>query len=274
MDSFLIFDWYSAAVDADIDYIQLLWREAFPTHTLEPAKPRNGYTHGDLFLTPLGEVACTFMYGGDSQGSKVNCAASGAFAEPFATWVRAEFPDHELVRADVALDFDEGGAWVTLAGWGLKVGQMFHIKNQFIGAAGTELIDSPEIDGRTLYLGSRSSVGMVRIYEKGKKDNPDHPDWVRVELEFKPKGPEARKIYAKSSKLEIISAVKWVSKLFLEVGITSVLRPCAAGSVRALTTHEKTLRHLRKQYKNFLLAELERCDGSYELLGLSLLDCS
>lgn len=270
MDKFLIFDWYSASIDADIELIIASWVAHFPQDCLEPAKAKNGYTHADRFLNPAGDCTVTFMYGGVSQGSKVYCIASGVHSERFAAWVRYFFPDHELVRADVALDFNEFAAWVTLAGWGINLSRLSNIKNRFIGCAGAELLNTPHGDGRTLELGSRSSVGFMRIYEKGKKDNPDLPDWVRAELEFKPKGLQARQAYAKASKLQIINAVKWVSRFFSELGVSVVARPCAAGTLKTLTTHETTIRHLRKQYQKVFLAELELNGGSLEDLGRTL----
>lgn len=270
MDKFLIFDWYAASINADVKGIIAYWKLAFPLDTLEPAKPRNGYSHSDVFVNPQGQTTLSLLYGGKSQGSKVFCVASGDKSERFANWVRSAYPNHELVRADIAIDFNMPEAWVTLYALGYSYATIHKLVEHYQGQSQSALVDSPEAAGRTLYLGSRSSVAMIRIYEKGKKDNPSLPDWVRVELEFKPKKEEARLAYAKASKLEIISGVKWVKAFFSSLGTSEATRPCSPGTVRALTDHEKTINHLRTQYKNTLSTQLELLGGSYELLGLFL----
>lgn len=268
--SALIFDYYSGSFAGSPDGIISLWKGAFPNDCLEPSTPKNGFERCEVFLNPLGEKTLSIMYGGATQNGKVNVFASGDKAENCANFLRSCFPDHDLVRADVALDFNHSGAWAVLVAWGVRCADMMNVKNSAIAPAGQLYTDSPDIVGRTLYLGSRQSVAYVRIYEKGKKDNPDFPDWVRVELEFKPKG-KARSVYAKASKLEIVNAT-WAGRLFKEIGCAVVERPCPAGTVRSLSDFERSLSHLRTQYKKTLERQFHLCNGDYELLGRSLVE--
>lgn len=268
---YIIFDWYSASLDIDVDLFHARWRVSNPLDTLETTKARNGFTHADRFLNPSGEVTATIMYGGESQNGKINVFASGDKAEHFSQFMRSEFPSHALVRADLAIDFNHVGAWSGLTSLGVHVSELRSIKNQMIAPVGCQQNDDDSSDGRTLYLGSRSSVGFMRIYEKGKKDNPLFPNWVRVELEFKPKG-DARYVYASASKEEIVHSVKWVSDYFQKLGVTQVERPCAAGSVYVQTDHQKTLTYIVYQYEKTLLKVLEEKGGSVEEFGKTLLD--
>lgn len=272
MNESLFFDYYSAAVDVSASKIVNAFRVDFPHVCLERGKARNGYDFSDLLVNPAGETVLTLLYGGKSQGTKVNCTASGVHSESFAVWLRATFPDHELVRADVALDFNEGGAWASLSQWSIQLARSFRLKSNYMGTPHKETDDCHECAGRTLYIGSRSSVGMLRLYEKGKKDNPDAPDWVRAELEFKPKGVASRLAYAKASKAEILHAMRWSSKFYEVIGSESVARPCAPGTVRAMTDADRALEHCKKQYHRLLADKLESLGGCPVAMVAFLMD--
>ena len=268
---YLKFDWYSASLEVDIDLFHSRWRRRFPHDCLESSKARNGFTHADSFLNPSGETTVTAMYGGEHQNNKVNIFASGDKAETFADFIRSEFPEHALVRADICIDYNHVGAWSGLTKLGVHISETRHIKNKMISPVGQQQNDDSNTEGRTLYLGSRSSVGCMRIYEKGKKDNPEYPDWVRVELEFKPKG-DARRVYAKATKEQMVHSIKWASEYFQKLGISHTERPCPAGSVYVLNDHQKTLRHLVYQYEKTFLKVIEENSGSVEALGKTILD--
>lgn len=261
LNNSLFFDYYSAGVDVSADKIITAFRLDFPHVCLERGKARNGYLFSDLLVNPAGETVLTLLHGGVTQGTKVNCTATGIHSESFAVWLRSTFPEHELIRADVALDFNEGGAWASLSQWGIKISNMFSLKSNYMGVPHKETDDCHDCAGRTLYIGSRQSVGMLRLYEKGKKDNPDHPDWVRAELEFKPKGTEQRLAYAKASKAEIVHAIRWSSRFFEVIGSDSVARPCSPGTVRAKTDSERALEHAKAQYYRLFADKLESLGG-------------
>lgn len=266
----LFFDWYSASIDATPDYIISLLKPIYPLASLEPARPQNGFTHADKLVNQYGETIVTLWYGGSRQGTNTFVFASGQNADFFAYRIRELFPDHELVRADVAIDYEEKGAYLSLVQHGIKSSRGVSVKNKFIGQAGSEFApDHP--DGRSLYLGSRSSVSMIRIYEKGKKDDKTRPDWVRAEFEFKPKGFEARQYYAKASVQQIIGATKLGVAFFPALGLVVKSSPVPPGTVRIKSDHDRAMQHLVKQYRKTLLAELDRNGGSYELLGMTLI---
>lgn len=253
----LFFDWYACSIESSPEsVIQGIW-DHYPHATLEVARPKNGFSHADSLTLPSGEVVCTFMYGRASQYPFV--FSSGAHADQFSRVVRHVFPEHMLARADVAIDFEEPGAYLSLFDQGIKAAESVAVSTRYVGPA----LSEKSVDcsaGRTLYLGSRSSVGMMRIYEKGKKDSPDRPDWVRVEFEFKPKNAEARYHYASASPLEIISAMK-LPRAFFDPLIALVesasVRP---GTIRLPTDQDRTLRHLKKQYRKTLLQLLHDLD--------------
>lgn len=269
----LFFDWYSAGIDRGISEVQAALREYYPYADLVVARPQHGYTHADKLVDPVGETLVTFMYGGKAQGSRVHVFATGAAARKFACVVREVFPDHHLTRADVALDYDEPGAYQSLYAHGVKVSRQTSTTNRYVGPADAQM-DESTVQGRTLYVGARSSVSMLRIYEKGKKDDRSRPDWVRVEYEFKPSNEAARLHYAKVSPSEILAATKLGVTFYKPLGAVVKADPVPAGTVRAPTSHERSLEALRRQYTATMLKQLELCGGDLHAFALSLLDAA
>lgn len=268
MQSALFFDWYSVSIQAPVETVVGLLHLAYNGHVWEIATPRHGYERSDKLVNPAGETVLQIMYGGLSQGSKVHVSSSGSHAQRFAYAVRKAFPVHEVVRADVAIDYDNQGAWRSLYAHGVAVATATSVSNRFIGKAETENHDITD-SGRSLYIGSRSSVSMIRIYEKGKKDDKSRPNWVRAEFEFKPK--TNRHAFAQMSPLDIVNNTKLGRAFFSQLVGSVKSKPVKCGTIRLETDHERSLRHLKTQYQNILLAELKRLGGCYESLGLSLL---
>lgn len=268
MEDFLFFDWYAASIPDNPRSVGESFLSQFPHCVWEITKPRNGYTHGDNLVNQFGEVVLTLFYGGGSQGNNVFAFSSGDKTSQFVSVLRSLYPVHEVVRVDVALDYDEVGVWESLYSHGVAVSRATSISNRYIGAAGSESA-LETIVGRSLYIGSRSSVSMIRVYEKGKKDDKTRPNWVRAEYEFKPKNN--RGSFAAMSPLQILNSTK-LGRHFFSVLVNMVkTKPIKSGTIRTKSSHEQSLEHLKKQYRNVLRAELQRCGGSFEQLGLSLL---
>lgn len=116
-------------------------------------------------------VAVTLWWGGSSQGAAVYAFATGSNANTFSSVIRSLWPLHRLVRADIAVDFNQSGAWVSLNSLAQYLHKNKFVRNspRYVGDLGMEAVDSPDVKGRTIYLGSRQSVHMARFYEKGKK---------------------------------------------------------------------------------------------------------
>ena len=253
MDSSLFFDWYACSLDYSPGLIMSNLLSSYPHGTWECVKPKNGYSDAMSLILPDLSVAATLWWGGASQGAAVYAFATGSSAHTFASVVRSLYPVHRLVRADVAVDFNEPCAWVSLnslAGH-LHKNKFVRSTPRYMGDLGMEAVDSPHVKGRTIYIGSRQSVHMARFYEKGKKDNPSMPDWVRVEVEFKPRG-DARYAYASATPAECLAATSLGSELLRVLLNSSALRPCPAGAVRSLTDFERSANALVSQWSPFI----------------------
>lgn len=256
------FDWYTASIPTKPQIVIDCLSAEFELSGVVPATPRQGYeravkiTRGE---TPL----ATVMWGGNT-GMNVYASASGGESPAFADVVRREFPQHGLIRADVALDFDEEGAWESLSALAIATADEFRLKVQHQGDFHREQ------DGRTIKIGSRTSAAYKRTYEKGKQLKlEDHPNWVREELEFKPQNARAKLAYASATPTEIWHSTKWTTSVWEALfGPSATHRLAPAGTIRVPTDDERALDFMAKQYGNVLRRKLDSLGGDVESFGL------
>lgn len=270
------FDYYSFSFPTcDLDQL-LTHFDSTPIYAVEPGPARLGYAQGYQIVDQTGELFCSIYTGGLSQRDRSLCFASGDAAVGFVPYIRSIYPVHDVVRADVKFDFDEPGAWEALHGLGVKCSRALSLSTRYIGPSLQETADVADA-GRTLYVGSRSSSSMVRIYEKGIQqgallDSSISTNWVRLELECKPQNPEARSLYASASALDIFTASrtgKYLAKQ-LSVAVGDTLPSPSPKSSK--TNHEKAIAWLRYQYRKTLYHELSLNGGCYLSLAQKLLD--
>lgn len=146
----------------------------------------HGYT--SQLLVKLPELSdrgpVRVLYGGRNGWASVQ--VQGAASTAVAAAVRSRWV-HEVTRVDACQDFDQADAFQRLTDDAIGFAQDWGLKLRTDG----DWITGE--DGRTLYVGSRKSPAMLRIYEKGKQ--PQYAlredvsrNWVRAELETHPKG--------------------------------------------------------------------------------------
>ena len=255
------FDWYTASISAEPSEVITRFESSFDLSDLQENKKKNGYERAYNFVRGS-TVLARIQFGGSSVGGNVWAASSGDTAPDFSDVVRAHYPSHSLLRADVAIDYDEPGAWDSLSSLAITTADAFGLKVRHVGDFHREQ------DGRTLYIGSRSSAAMQRLYEKGKQLGGS-VDWVRAELELKPQNNLAKAAYASASPEQMFLATKWPRCIWEALnGPTQLLRPCAPGSVRVKSDDERALDFMSKQYGNVLRRKLESLGGDVEAFGL------
>lgn len=257
------FDWYTASIPSKPQVILDCLASEFEFSDVVPTTPKQGYTRA--YKITRGEMSlATVMWGGDSTGANVWASASGDDAPEFSEIVRREFREHGLIRADVALDYDEEGAWESLSGLAIATADKYRLKVEHHGDFHREQ------NGRTINIGSRTSAAYKRLYEKGKQLKMEsHPYWVRDELEFKPQNTRAKLAYASASPAEIWHSTKWTKAIWEAVqGPSATLRVAPAGSIRKPTDDERALDFMAKQYGNVLRRKLESLGGDLESFGL------
>lgn len=178
----------------------------FDAHRISSVTPRFGYQFAEVLLTEFDEQILFVQWGG--QGDRLYVQASQVWAEHLYFCLRDCGHVVHVTRLDLALDYREEMLFDHLHDYVRDVFLKKHnIKCQVVGDYLSE-----KNEGRSIYLGSRQSPVMVRIYEKGKeqKDKNLH-DWVRVEWEFKPRNVEARTTLLDARFQELLFSNAWSS---------------------------------------------------------------
>lgn len=260
----MMFDWYQAGVVDSPEYILRHLQSAFELSDVEETKPRNGYTRAAR-VARGSTTLCEALWGGNT-GDRVLVLGSGANASPVASLVRSEWPDHHLVRADVAEDYDEPEAFDVLSSMLLNIADQHRLKVMHYGDW------HRKENGRTLYVGSRQSPVMARLYEKGLEQRSKgysinaSPDWVRFEVELKPKRNEARKHLATLEPDEYMACSPWTRDVAQVLMNTSLEAITGLGTIKRMSDDDRALAALAKQYGG-LLSRLKSDEGSWESVG-------
>lgn len=235
------FDWYQATLNASKDDVLEALSSWQPYADLRPMKPCNGYTHGAELVLGDNSLVSAF-WGGVNGDASTHCKATGRNSIAFAEFARSKFPDHQVSRADVAIDYQEADSFKRLSALLIKYAKGSRLKT---GVAGDWIKGN---GGKTLYLGSRTSSAYLRLYEKGKQVGLDaNPHWTRCELEVKPGKKDGKEWLATATPLEIWGASRWsidIAALLDKAGIARA----PVGTVRHVSDDERTLHFMLKQY--------------------------
>lgn len=236
------FDWYSFTPEVSRDDFLDSCLSDFSGSYLATGRGRMGYSSSDLVYSVSGSLLCTVLH---NSSSECHVVSTGSIADIFGRWVRGRIP-HLVSRIDIALDYLEGD-FQHMRQLFLAAAVANNVKSRYIGPPPET--EAADLSGRTIYLGSRSSVGMFRIYEKGRQLKcPDHPDWVRVEYEFKPKNRKAREYYSTCPVQEIASTTRISTAVYQLLAVDVGASPCRASENPVDPEFHKTVRHLKKQY--------------------------
>ena len=261
------FDAYSATTTAykSADMLSLLASSVGDAAVGELTMGKGFHTFGERLAIKNAEGVewASVMWGGH-QGERVMVEVKGEHTPAAVEAFRGAFP-HRCTRVDACADFDAPGAFNRLLGACLDVKRDHRLKGEKQG----DWDDFPEL-GRTLYLGARSSVSRVRLYEKGKQPEYRHlerPDWTRIEVQVRP-AKEAKTEFATLSPLQVWGASGWTRELAAKV-LQQHIDPHPAGSTYRLTEREAALRWMCRQYGAHLV-DLAADLGGWECLGLTL----
>lgn len=257
---FLKFDAFVFRVDADpFEVLQHIESLEF---SLVQAVPKYGYRY--CYNLELGGISHGIVqYGGDSVGTGVYVsilgASSGRVRDYFLT---LDFPCY-LLRADIALDFNGSKYFKKISKDLVVLAKQKGLKTSTVG----DWVQG--IGGRTLYVGSRSSTFMIRLYEKYKQKGIDTEgeETIRLEMEIKPY-KHARLESFTLTALQLVSSSSIYSPIYqkylkLTEGISMSL-------IRKDTDHEKALAHMIKQYQNTLKKQLAIDGGCVDTLFRTL----
>lgn len=254
-------DWYGCTLPGGPDEVLGMLS---PHGEPQPCRGLYSYEHGMAFLRSDGEAACRAFWGGVNGERSVHVQCSGAGTRQVVADIRASFPEHRVARADVCADWCDATAWRQLSKAALAVRKQFALASRLNG----DWVSRE--DGRTIYLGGRSSYVQARLYEKGKQLGT-LPDWVRLEIQVRPAG-EGKSNLARAEPGQLFSVCPWTRELSARVGVPEleavrIRDPWQPGD------DERALEYMLLQYGGLLRREKDRrgsWDAVWELLRARL----
>jgi hypothetical protein len=175
------FDWYEITADHLDDGRVSAGLALALGATVARGKGRNGYSRADVVRR--GDDVLATVYGGSARSGEVHVAVTGGACDEVVPVLRRLWPEHRVSRADSALDFaaDFDAMRATAIAFAVERGLKW-----------SEITNSE--GGATLYVGSRTSEVMLRLYKKSEEQQQKHPDRlaeipegiVRAELVARP----------------------------------------------------------------------------------------
>lgn len=112
----------------------------------------------------------------------------------------------------------------------------------------------------TIYLGSRNSPVMIRIYTRGLKTlaegGIDDPLRVRVEVEVKPGKRDGKQTLSMLPDQALFGCARWAKEFMERAGITGIER-YKVGTVWKPSDKQRVFAHLVKQYGGLLVEILD-----------------
>jgi len=230
--------------------------DVWPSTIIKDCTPARPFERGTELLNPeTRDRLLLISRGGDHVKDVTSLQSTGknapALAQALSAWGGAHLPS----RVDSAIDWDEEGLFDSLANCAIQFAKERGI---YISTPG----NWPQGKERTLYIGSRNSPLMIRLYEKGyeqqkRGDENASLNWVRFEVEVKYPKAKQRTELSKLTPSQCFQ-LGWVSDLCKRFMFDVEQIPMP--SSYKTPEFDRTLRHVQKQYK----ALFERLDTQCE----------
>lgn len=231
-------------------------------------KLAGGYRETFL-LQREGEVVCQMVTNGSgSSAGSHQIRVQGKHSPEVAALVRELLPMHTVSRADVAVDLKAEGVFERLVKQFEQIGQEAGVTLRREGAGWYE---HQRDKGRTLYLGSRQSAVMLRLYERGKKllgeGEQADPNLVRIEVEVKP-GSKAKRLLAHIEESALFGCSAWTKRIAELLGAPDLQR-IQCGTVWRRADMQRAVQALARQYGQTLMRlrdQLGSADAAFSVI--------
>lgn len=225
------------------------------------------------------------------EGQHTHILATSDNAPEIANLLRTEFGKHlHVTRIDVCQDFETQEAFDSIR----KIAKKIAKDHRVSFPAYEDSVHS--WSGRTQYIGSKSAECMARLYDKGYEQlakwsnqsgmprfHPEdidkielsdgrtiHPkDLIRLELQVRPKDPEARQTIALLEPAQVWGFSKWSKELAEKVFNLELER--FYFQQKKHTTDERALRVMCSQYGKVLMKLHLSMDLSDQELGAHII---
>lgn len=281
------FDYYASTIEDDskrvIDALAKLGHEVKPCHNLAKAYH---YADGYEVQNHQTGLACRIF---TKDGQRPYAFASSEATEAFCDLVRNEWTDRHLVtRLDPCQDFYDGKARRKVTGIMRRMAKERRMRLRVI------LDPLDPTAGQTTYLGAESSEYRMRTYDKGweqygklqaqlgrkglsapKDIRFNVPgagyvlanDWIRAELQARPKDEEARRLAATCTPEQAWGLTDWTHDLAQKAFSLDLERIYIR--TRKLSKDDEAIRWMLRQYRGPLVRMVEDL-GGWDVAGLTL----
>lgn len=222
----------------------------------------NGYSNRWALDDENGNPNAIILAGGNN-GANTHAFSGSEKAVYFRELVREVWPEHSVTRVDVAEDMYSDGLFEEFTGRLLEHSKRNRVKVSTVG----DWLTDRSLDGRTLYLGSKTSSAQIRLYEKGKqmanllftRNNWEIPDdfpinWVRLELQLRPQKQQKEQA-AKEELANFWGYAGWTREVADD--LLSVDVPRVEVNNWKQSDDEKAMLWMARQYGNLLTRRLE-----------------
>lgn len=277
------FDWYQTTINRPPEQVvETLQKLGHELRDDDAIARMYRYQKGYRVHHHVRGVVATILVG---QNQKPHAFATSDNTMEFVDLVRSAFPsDHYVTRVDSAHDVYDSGSYDKLRKTCRGVAKEHGLKFPSI----TDSLNKSA--GRTQYIGSPSSDFRARLYEKGLEvlSETNSPiitadteiileggqtvragDWVRLELQARPRTLEGREMASVMSPEDVWSLSGWSRKL-AERAMALKLQQVSLRA-RKMTPDDKMLHWMCRQYGK-LLVRLHEDLGSWSAVGLQIGD--
>lgn len=266
-------DAYCGTVFCNPDLLYSELHDLLAGHGLDPRRVTGEkipyYARNLLILGPTNHRLVQVRAGGANPHPFVDC--KGEASPLVAAYLRGAHR-HRVARMDVAEDRRGENLFFRLHRLSKRISKRFGVSWKPAGDWSTK--DA----GRTIYLGSRHSQIMLRIYEKGleyaqKAGVPVTDElraWVRIEVEFKPQNPKAKEVASSQMPDAIWGNAEWLLAFAAEAFGMQTERVNI--SQRRESDRDRALRHMGSQYGSHLLSLWEELEGDSDAFGSYIAD--
>lgn len=219
----------------------------------------NGY--GIRFaLERDGDVVCMALTDGSGDAAGTHqVESSGHYSPEVKSALDQVLGQYSTARRDTCFDIiDEPGYpfLEQIAELGREMARAKRMKYDQVGQGW--LVPG---ETRTIYLGSRNSPVMIRVYTRGLKTlsegGVDDPLRIRVEVEVKP-GKAAQKAHLTTLEdAQLFGCSGWSKEFMDRLGVLGIERQ-QVGTVWKPTDRQRVFAHLVKQYGGLILDIIDR----------------
>lgn len=212
------FDWYQGTVRAHTDDVIEAILSQHDGALISHAKGLQGYATRSL-VSVAGETVGQVWHGGSHALPHVLFSSDAAVAG--AELIRVKF-DHTVTRLDAKEDFADAGAFDAMLPALLDAARKHRVR---VDTRGDHLLRR---EGRTVYLGAKSSAVQCRQYDKAAElraafaNEPAKllaipPHLTRLEVQVRPQGQMARQAMTKVDPLQVMGASEWMRDIWRDI---------------------------------------------------------